>query len=460
MFFKSKKDFSTLGTSFQEKLVHIIAKDRSFADQIQEVLDYDYFDLKYLRKFVKELYDYRKDNDFYPTEDMIDIILKTKYSIADAKPSSVNVQIHNFYENIEKNKEIKKEEVKFVKEKSLDFCKKQNFKKAIVQSEKLLNRGSFDDVQRLVNEALKLGSENNFGYDYQLDFNARYVKNHRATVPTPWKEMNDVVGGGHGKGELGVIIAPTGCGKSMICCALGAHAVKSGYNVVYYTLELQDTVIGQRFDSCITGIDLNDLFDNKQQVFDTVKNMPGKLIIKEYPAKRASVTTLERHLEKLITTGFEPDVVIVDYGDLLKPVGYNNELRISLGQIYEELRGLAKQFNVAIWSPTQTNRKGYNSPVVTMEDISEAFNKCFTADLIFSFSRTADDKSQGGGRFFLGKNRNGRDGILFPARVRLDNIYFEILPATQETIEDFLKNESKKNLSSLQSKFEKFKENI
>ena len=127
MFFKSKKDFSTLGTSFQEKLVHIIAKDRSFADQIQEVLDYDYFDLKYLRKFVKELYDYRKDNDFYPTEDMIDIILKTKYSIADAKPSSVNVQIHNFYENIVKNKEIKKEEVKFVKEKSLDFCKKQNF---------------------------------------------------------------------------------------------------------------------------------------------------------------------------------------------------------------------------------------------------------------------------------------------------------------------------------------------
>lgn len=445
------KDFRELGKSFQEKLALIIVRDRAFADQISEVLSFEYFDLKYLRKFVKEVYDYRKQHDFFPTDDVLQIILNTKYSVNSVEPPTVNLEIHKFFSENIKECGVPREEEKFIKDKALDFCRKQNYRNAVFKSDKLLETCSFDDIKKLINEALKLGSDNNFGYDYKLDFNKRYEKNHRVVIPTPWDEINKIMGGGHGKGELGVIIAPTGGGKSLMAVALGSHAIKMGFNVVYYTLELLDTVIGQRFDSCITGIDLDDLKDNKEAIFEQIKNVPGKLIVKEYPAKRASIHTIERHLERLIVSGFTPDMVIVDYGDLLKPVDSFGDMRISLGSIYEELRGLAKHFNVAMWSPTQSNRKGLNKPVVTMEEISEAFNKCFTADFIISLSRIIR-------RFFVPKNRNGRDGIVFPVNMRTDNVFFEVLPPTGESLEEIIDQSNKVAVSSIASRWNEFKQ--
>lgn len=459
MFFEKTKDFSTFGKSFQEKLAHIIMRDRAFADQIYEVLEVQYFELKYLRKFVKEIYEYKKHYDFYPTDDVFKTVLDTKYPTNMVDPPSLNCQLHDFFKHKITGQNVKKEEEKYVKEKSLDFCRKQVFLKSVERAMPLLDTSSFDIIKKLMDETFKLGSDNDFGYDYKLDFNARYVENHRHPIPTPSKHLNKIMGGGHGKGELGVIIAPTGVGKSMWAVALGAHALKLGFNVVYYTLELLDTVIGQRFDSCISGIDLDDLRDSKDEIFNIVKDLPGKLIVKEYPAKRASISTIERHLERLVTSGFEPDMVIVDYGDLLKPEGYD-DLRISLGSIYEELRGLAKQFNVAMWSPTQSNRKGLNSPIVTMEEISEAFNKCFTADFIMSLSRTIKDKNNNTAKIFVAKNRNGDDGAIFPVRMRTANVYFDVLERVYDSIDEILERAERDSVENLQKRYEGFKNGI
>ena len=277
-------------------------------------------------------------------------------------------------------------------------------------------------------------------------------------MSTGWKTIDDITKGGLGRGELGVVIAPTGAGKSMALVHLGAQAVKAGKNVVYYTLELQDTVVAGRFDSCITGVRLQDLIQCKDMIYDEVKDLEGRLIVKEYPTKSANVNKLKQHLEKLRFTGFEPDLICVDYGDLLNPISAYKEKRIELETIYEDLRGMAQEFECPVWTASQTNRSGLNAEVVTMESISEAFNKCFVADFIFTLSRTITDKNNNSGRIFVAKNRNGPDGIVYPIFMDTANIKIDVLQATGETADEINQNAAKKQQETLREKYKKFRD--
>ena len=145
--------------------------------------------------------------------------------------------------------------------------------------------------------------------------------------------------------------------------------------------------------------------------------------------------------------GFIPDVIIVDYADLIKPEGSSKEeKRHQLETIYEELRGVSQIIGCPIWTASQTNRSGLNAEVITMESISEAFNKCFVADFIFSVSRTIEDKNTNGGRVFIAKNRNGPDGLIYPIFMDTSNVKIKILPKpmTGEELEGVVKNAAKK----------------
>ncbi len=173
-------------------------------------------------------------------------------------------------------------------------------------------------------------------------------------------------------------------------------------------LPLVMTRASQRFPS-------RSLTSFKEKIYEEVLDIEGKLIVKEYPTKTASTQTIRNHLEKLKMRDINVDLIIIDYGDLLRPVRYLKEKRNELESIYEELRGIAAEYEAPVWTASQTNRSGLNAEVITMESISEAFNKCFVADFIFSISRTIDDKVANGGRLFVAKNRNGPDGLVFPS---------------------------------------------
>ena len=294
----------------------------------------------------------------------------------------------------------------------------------------LLQTCSFDEISTEINNALKLGSDNNFGYDYLADFEARFVPKHRQPVTTGWSDIDNIVGGGLGKNELGVVIAPTGAGKSMVLVHLGAEALREGKTVVHYTLELQETVIANRYDSCITGYPLDEIINFKEEVYEEIKDIEGSLIIKEYPTKSASTNTIKAHLSRLVKRGINPGMVIIDYGDLLKPVVVRKEKRNELESIYEEMRGISAEFQCPVWTASQTNRSGLSAEVITMEQISEAFNKCFVADFIFSVSRTIEDKQNNQGKLFIAKNRNGPDGMVFPIFMDTSNVNIKILPNT------------------------------
>ena len=298
-----------------------------------------------------------------------------------------------------------------------------------MRSVNLLQSSSYDEIRKVIDNALNLGLDSDYGHDFHKDFEQRYELRARSPVSTGWPKLDALTKNGLGKGELGVVIAPTGAGKSMVLAHLGAEAVKAGLNVVHYTLELSEMVTGLRYDSCISGVQLGDLHSMKSMVYDSIKEVSGKLIIKEYPTKSASVTTLRAHLEKLTKTGTKIGMIIVDYGDLLKPVGTYREKRNELESIYEGLRALAQEFECPCYTASQTNRSGLNAEVITMESISEAFSKCFVADVIFSVSRTIEDKSTNQGRIFLAKNRNGPDGIVLPIFMDTSRVKIKILDA-------------------------------
>lgn len=419
-----EEDFSKYGNRFQESLVSLIFQDRAFSDQIREVLDISFLELKYLRAFVQLVFDHRDNFGSHPSVDALSSIIRA--DIGDHS-EVIQKQVREYFARVLSNGDV--QDAEYIKKTSLDFCRKQKLKEALLQSADLINNSkstSYDEVREKINTALKLGAENNFGYDYIADFEERFHLKARNPVSTSWKEMDKITLGGLGCGELGVVIAPTGVGKSMALAYLGAQAVKAGKIVVHYTLELLDTVVAMRYDSCITGINISDLVLKKDDVWDEIKDIEGRLIVKEYPTKTASTQTIKNHLDKLKSRDIEPDLIIVDYGDLLRPVDKRKEKRNELESIYEELRGMAQIYNCPVWTASQTNRTGLNAEVITMESISEAFNKCFVADFIFTISRTADDKSLNEGRIFIAKNRNGPDGIVYPIHMETRNVNIQV----------------------------------
>jgi replicative DNA helicase len=189
------------------------------------------------------------------------------------------------------------------------------------------------------------------------------------------------------------------------------------------------------------------------------------LIVKEYPTKSASTATIRNHLNKLTKRGIEPGMIIVDYADLLKPTVVRKEKRNELESIYEELRGLSTEFGCPIWTASQTNRSGLNAEVITMEQISEAFNKCFVADFIFSVSRTIDDKQNNTGKIFIAKNRNGPDGMVYDIFMDTSNVKIRVLPKTNAVtataanavVTSPVALTPKMQRNYLQSKYQKFK---
>lgn len=442
---------SRFGKSFQEKLCQLILEDRPFCDQISEVLDINFLELKYLQVFVETIFNYRERYKTHPSYELMATMLKSGLH---QENEAIQKQVREYYSRIMSGSVQGSE---YIKEQSIDFCKKQVLKEAMIKSVKLLKSSSYDEIQKIINDALKLGVENNFGHDYLKDFEQRFVLRPRHPVSTGWERIDDLCKGGLGRRELGVVIAPTGAGKSMVLCHLGSQAVKDGKTVIHYTLELADTVVGQRYDSCISGVPLGDLLRNKEKVFDVVQDIEGELIIKEYPTKSASTSTIKSHLEKLRKRSIEPDMIIVDYADLLKPIKSSSEKRHELENIYEELRAIAQVYNCPVWTASQTNRSGLNAEVITMESISEAFNKCFVADFIFSLSRTIQDKQANKGRVFVAKNRNGPDGLVFPTFIDWSSICMKVLENTGEDTDDAVRETTASALQYLKSKYEQHK---
>ena len=421
----NQDSFSKFGQSFQEQLGILILRDRVFADQMCEVLQPGFLEYEYLQEFTKEIFDYRNKYKVHPSEKMLLSVLRSPGKNRDEllQQQLIDYFVRNHKKDIEGGE--------WIKERSLDFCKKQVLKEAILQSIDLMQTSSFDEISKLINEALLMGTSSDFGLDYVADFEERFKMTTRNPVTTGSSVLDEVLRGGLGAGELGTVVGASGAGKSFFLTMLGAAAVKAGKSVVHYTMELSSSEIARRYDSCITGVPLNDHYQSKEEIFERIRDLDGELLIKYYSAKAATTLTLRNHLEKLKQRGKEIDLILVDYADLLKPIpnGHKDWRHDQdLETIYSELRNLGNDFLCPVYTASQGRRDTWNAEVFTPESIAASFAKIFVCDLVITLARTVDDKQNNRARILVAKNRNGRDGQVYPLSMDTARASIEILP--------------------------------
>ena len=443
------------GTSFQSKIIASLLSDKKFIQTISDILNPSMFDSdsnKWLVKMIKDyFYEYKKQ----PTLEVI------KYKIEeldnDVLKSGVVEKLRDTWKNVEST------DLEFVQKQTLDFCKNQTLKTAILESVDLLENKDYDGIKSIIDEAMKAGTTKDLGHDYIPSFDARLEEATRKTVATPWDVISDIMDGGLGAGELGVIVAPAGIGKSWTLQALGAGVLKENKTIVHYTLELNENYVGLRYDSIFSGVTTANIKYHKEEVKKKIDKLRGKLLIKYFPTKSATVQTIGAHLKQIELNGHKPDMVLVDYADILMPTGNFKEKRHAIGNIYEDLRGLAGELEIPIWTASQANRSALEEDVIGADKVAEDYSKVMTADFVMSMSRKVEDKIANTGRFHVIKNRFGIDGVTYPATINTNIGQVQIFEGSSQFGKDA---QSKMNNSEeflrkeLANKYNDFSKNV
>ena len=412
---------SEYGYNFQIKVITSLLTDKLFLQQSQDILDPGYFENEANKWLIENIIQYSSQ---YKTPPSLEAL---KVKIQDIKDDLLKSEVIDHLK--ESWKQVESTDLPFIKEKTLDFCKNQEIKKAIIQSVDLLKNGDYENIKRKIDLALRAGADKNIGHEYMLHIEDRYTEAVRHVRATPWDVINELTQGGLGKGELGVFVAGPGAGKSWSLVNIGAHAIRQGLKVIHYTMELNEAYVGLRYDSVLTGIINQNLKYHINEIQQTLNSLKGGLVIKYYPTKSTSVNGLKAHIEKCKMLGFNPDLIIIDYGDLLKGPG-NEKRHEEIEIIYEEMRGLAGEYEVPVWTASQANRSSSEVEVIEADKIAQSFGKVMVADFVISLSRKINDKIAGTGRWHLIKNRFGPDGITLPSKINTSNGQIQIFADT------------------------------
>jgi archaellum biogenesis ATPase FlaH len=371
-----------------------------------EVLQPEYFESDANSWIVKEIYKYFIKYKTTPTLEAL------KIAVDEVENDVLKLTIVEALKDAWRHREAK--DLPFVQEKALEFCKNQVLKSAILESASLLESQNYDGIKAVIDSAMKAGTPVDIGHDYNVGIEERLTKSTRVTIKTPWDIIDEVMDGGLGEGELGVVVAPAGVGKTWVLQTIAAGAIKRGFTIAHYTLELNENYVGLRYDTIFSGISTQNIKFQKEEVKKIIEALKGRMIIKSYPTRAASVNTISAHIKQLELKNIIPDLVIVDYADILKDVSGMREVRHQLGSIYEDLRGMAGEFKVPVWTASQANRSALEEEVIDATKVAEAYSKVMTADFVLSISRQAQDKLSHTARCHIIKNRFGIDGITYP----------------------------------------------
>jgi len=426
------KKLSIYGYSFQTKLISCLMTDAAFVGQVYDILKVDYFEADAVQFLVKRCISYFTK---YKRTATIEVL---KVGINKVEDPLHRAEIIRALKAACESAGSSDEE--FIKETTIAFCKNQELKNAILESVQLLQNEDYDSIKSKIDSALKVGMDSNIGLEYFEKPSARYAEDSRNPIPTGWPVLDEIMKGGLGPGELGMAIAPSGAGKSWLLASIGANALKQNKRVVHYTLELSENYTGIRYDCILTGIPIEKTSLHIDKIESALKDHPGELIIKWFPTKSVSLMGLRAHLSKLKVIDKSPDLVVIDYADLLKSSNPKLAKHEMLEILYEELRGLAGEFELPVWTVSQSNREGLNDDIIEADKAAGAYAKIFTADFVMSLSRKAKDKLSNTARLHVIKNRFGPDGMTFPAYMDTSrgaiNIYQEASESGTGLIKD------------------------
>ena len=433
------------GTHFQIKVISSLLTHKEFLTNIHDIISEEYWDNQAHQWIIKEIIRYYDKYHTTPSMDILKVELQKIEN--DVLKLSIKEQLKAAYESSD-------EDLEYVQEEFSTFCKNQQLKKALLNSVDLLKAGDFEGIKHLVESALKAGNDKNIGHEYNKDIESRFREDARTTISTPWERINDILQGGLGNGDFGLIFGNPGGGKSWSLVALGGYAVRMGYNVLHYTLELGEEYVGRRYDAFFSKIPVDRVIKSREKIEEIIPEIPGELIIKEFPTGRATISTIESHIRKVEDLGVKADLIIIDYVDLLSTKKRTADRKGEIDDIYTSTKGLARELDVPIWSVSQVNRAGAKDDVIEGDKAAGSYDKIMITDFCLSLSRKAKDKVNGTGRFHIMKNRYGMDGLTFGVKADTSTGHFEVHDYDPD--EDFESEANNNQQSNGYSNFDTF----
>jgi hypothetical protein len=431
------------GPVFQVKVLGALLTQRQFLINIIDSLDSEYFESSAHKWVVEYIQKYFGQYHTTPTVETLSIEVK--------KLENEVLRISIVEALKEAYKMADQSDLEWVEAEFSSFCRNQQVKSAILNSVQLLEVNDFDSILQLISKAVKSGEDKTIGLDYNLDIEARYREDDRNTIPFPWPVFNEMTQGGYGKGDLVLVFGNPGGGKSWAVAAMGAYAASLGFNVVHYSLELGEGYVGKRYDAIFSGIDVDKLKDHRKEVDEIVGKVKGKVIIKEYPPKRASFDTIEAHLQQLEhQNDFKPDMIIIDYLDYMRTKG-RKDRKDEIDDVYVAAKAFGKERGIPIISPSQANRTAAKSDIIEGDNAAGSYDKIMIGDIILSLARKRKDKIEGTGNWHIMKNRYGADGMTFRSKINTSNGYIDIdeSPVDDDNIETGTNNKPVNDFSGV-----------
>ncbi len=402
-------------TTFQEKILAMLWRDSTFYALYQDVIKPQYFEMDIhmdLSRIVLNFY------EKYETPPSLEAVLE-EIRVLCSTSKVKKEKFKDYLGTVENLVEMNLSDIEYVRDKVVTFGQKQALTEAILESVDDVQKGTnFEKVKHRIDEASQVGQNiGDLGTFYFQSLEERipsfYSRRDIDKVPTGVDLLDKAMHGGLGRGELGIVIAPPGTGKTLSLVNFGAAASMAGYNVAHYSLEMNEEMVSSRYDMRFVEKNFQYIKENQSKVVEALSRLSkmkrGDLVVKSYPTRTATVSTIKSHLTKLrISKGFVPDLIIIDYPDILRPTRDYGEKRHELELLYEEIRALGQEFNAAVWGASQTNRGALAKKVVTIADLAESFGKAAVADFMIALSQTKEEKRNGEVRYYVAKHRNGQ----------------------------------------------------
>lgn len=408
----NKKDLSYLGETYQIKIFNQIISDKPFASSIILSMDEKYFDNRYFKLFLTLIKEYYKKYETTPNFETLKQLIKTELNESFIQ----NVMEDMLY----KIREVDIEDSLYVQDLVTKFCKQQALQNAIERSSKIIDEGdflSYDKVSTIIQDALRVGEKTHDFVDVASNLDDVLEDDYRDPIPTGISGIDEKLGGGLGRGEVGLIFAPPGIGKTTFTTKVANHAYNKGYNVLQIFFEDNIKVIQRKHFTLWTEISSSEFGERKHEVKEMVErfnqNRKNRLILEKLPSESVNMLQIRDMIKRIIADGIKIDVIILDYVDCVLPHNTSGNEWKDEASIMRKFEAMCSEFNVAGWVATQGSRDSISAEIVTNDKVGGSVKKIAIAHVIITVAKTMQQKESKLATMAITKSRLGPDGIVF-----------------------------------------------
>jgi replicative DNA helicase len=332
------------------------------------------------------------------------------------------------------------------------------------RAQKIINQGdfeSYDQVEGMVREALQVGERETGITEVFSGLDDVLNDDFRHPIPMGITGIDRLLKGGLAKGEIGVILAPTGVGKTTLMTKIANSAFNMGYNVLQIFFEDNPKIIQRKHFTIWTGIEPDNLSIRREEVIskvDEIKNtMPNKLILKKLPSDTITMNQIKNQVRKMIADGTKIDMITLDYIDCVVPENVKTDEWKAEGSVMRHFEAMCHELEIAGWTATQGNRSSISSEVVTTDQMGGSIKKAQVGHVIISVAKTLQQKEMKLATIAITKSRLGQDGIVFE-NCKFDNELLVIDTESSVTFLGFEEQQEEKKKDRIKELFEKRKQ--